>query len=75
MQIFRSLHEVKAAAKDIEVLKAYGVPYQRLRPEECLQYEPALKDALYKIAGALHLPNDATGDCHLFTQKLGPHTR
>ncbi|OSI16299.1 D-amino acid dehydrogenase [Neisseria dumasiana] len=70
LQIFRSPHEVEAAAKDIEVLEAYGVPYQRLRPEECLQYEPALKGALHKIAGALHLPNDATGDCHLFTRKL-----
>lgn len=70
LQIFRQPHEVAAAEKDIEVLAAYGVPYQRLKAEECLQYEPALKGALPKIAGALHLPNDSTGDCHLFTQKL-----
>ncbi|WP_107879624.1 D-amino acid dehydrogenase [Neisseria animaloris] len=70
LQIFRRRHEVEAATKDIEVLEAYGVPYRRLRAEECLQYEPALKGALHKIAGALHLPNDGTGDCHLFTRKL-----
>ncbi|WP_416190159.1 D-amino acid dehydrogenase [Neisseria sp. CCUG17229] len=70
LQIFRTQKEVAAAAKDIEVLAEYGVPYQRLQPEECLQFEPALRHALDKIAGALHLPNDSTGDCHLFTQRL-----
>ncbi|MDO4227681.1 D-amino acid dehydrogenase [Neisseria sp.] len=70
LQIFRTEKEVRAAEGDIEVLQAYGVPYQRLQPEACLQYEPALKNALHKIAGALYLPNDATGDCHLFARKL-----
>ena len=70
LQIFRTQKEVAAAAKDIEVLAEYGVPYQRLQPEECLQFEPALRHALNKIAGALHLPNNSTGDCHLFTQRL-----
>ncbi|QEY23110.1 D-amino acid dehydrogenase [Neisseria animalis] len=70
LQIFRSTKEVEAAEKDIEVLAEYGVPYQRLKPEECLQHEPALHHALGKIAGALHLPNDATGDCHLFASRL-----
>ncbi|MCF7529844.1 D-amino acid dehydrogenase [Neisseria lisongii] len=70
LQIFRTEKEVQAAEKDIEVLAAYGVPYSRLKAEECLQFEPALHHAVNKIAGALHLPNDATGDCHLFTQRL-----
>ncbi|WP_107860601.1 D-amino acid dehydrogenase [Neisseria weaveri] len=70
LQIFRSQYEVQAAAKDIAVLQEYGVPYQMLTPEQCLAFEPALKNALHKIAGALHLPNDGTGDCHLFTQRL-----
>ncbi|EGV38608.1 D-amino acid dehydrogenase [Neisseria weaveri] len=70
LQIFRSQYEVQAAAKDIAVLQEYGVPYQMLTPEQCLAFEPALKNALHKIAGALHLPNDGTGDCHLLTQRL-----
>lgn len=70
LQIFRTAKEVAASVKDIEVLAEYGVPYRRLQPEECLQFEPALHRALDKIAGALHLPNDSTGDCHLFTQRL-----
>lgn len=70
VQIFRTAHEIETAAKDIEVLQEYGVPYQLLHPEECLQYEPALQGALHKLAGALYLPNDGTGDCHLFTRNL-----
>ena len=70
LQIFRSQKEVDAAEKDIEVLMQYSVPYQRLKPEECLQFEPALHHAVGRIAGALHLPNDATGDCHLFASRL-----
>ncbi|MGL5472587.1 MAG: D-amino acid dehydrogenase, partial [Shewanella sp.] len=70
LQIFRTKKEVDAAEKDIEVLTQYGVPYRRLKTEECVSVEPALHHALDKIAGALHLPRDATGDCHLFTQRL-----
>ncbi|STZ76190.1 D-amino acid dehydrogenase [Bergeriella denitrificans] len=70
LQIFRTQKEVDAAEKDIEILAQYGVPYRRLKPEECLAYEPALHHAVHRIAGALHLPNDATGDCHLFARRL-----
>lgn len=70
LQIFRTQKEVEAAEKDIAVLAEYGVPYQRLKAEECLQFEPALRHAVGKIAGALHLPKDSTGDCHLFAQGL-----
>ena len=70
LQIFRTQKEVAAAEKDIAVLERYGVPLRRLKPEECLEFEPALHHALPKIAGGLHLPADATGDCRLFTRKL-----
>ena len=32
--------------------------------------QPALARVTAKIAGGLHLPADATGDCHLFTENL-----
>ena len=46
------------------------MPYRRLKPEECAEFEPALARVTAKIAGGLHLPADATGDCHLFTENL-----
>lgn len=70
MQIFRQAKEVEAAEQDITVLERYGVPYRRLKPEECAEFEPALARITAKIAGGLHLPADATGDCHLFTENL-----
>ncbi len=70
LQIFRSDKEVAASLKDMAVLAEYGVPYKQLSAEECLQYEPALGDVVHKLAGALHLPNDGTGDCYLFTTRL-----
>lgn len=70
LQIFRSEKEIRATQSDIAVLRDYGVPYQELSAEAALKYEPALKSALPKLAGALYLPNDHTGDCHLFTTRL-----
>lgn len=70
LQIFRKAKEVEAAEQDIAVLERYGVPYRRLKPEECAEFEPALARVTAKIAGGLHLPADATGDCHLFTENL-----
>ena len=70
LQIFRQQKEVDAAKKDMAVLAEYGVPFRELSPQECLEYEPALAGVAHKLAGALHLPKDSTGDCHLFTTRL-----
>ena len=70
LQIFRQQKEVDAAKKDMAVLAEYGVPFSELSPQECLQYEPALAGVVDKLAGALHLPKDSTGDCQLFTTRL-----
>ena len=70
LQVFRSDKEMHGAQKDIAVLREYGVPCRELSPQECLQYEPGLGDAIHRLVGALHLPNDHTGDCYLFTTRL-----
>ena len=70
LQIFRTDKEIQAAKKDMAVLAEYGVPFSELTAAECVQYEPALVNVVHKLAGALHLPNDATGDCQLFTTRL-----
>ena len=51
LQIFRQAKEVEAAEQDIAVLERYGVPYRRLKPEECAEFEPALARVTAKIAG------------------------
>ena len=69
-QLFRTQAQLDDAAKDIAVLEQYGVPYELLDRAGIARVEPALASVSDTLAGALRLPNDQTGDCHLFTQRL-----
>lgn len=46
------------------------MPYEVLDPAACVAAEPGLASARVKFAGGLRLPNDETGDCKLFTERL-----
>lgn len=74
-QLFRTQAQVDAAAKDIAVLKASGVPFELLDRDAIARVEPALANVKHKLAGALHLPNDQTGDCFMFTNRLADMAR
>lgn len=69
-QLFRTQAQVDNAAKDIAVLEKSGVPYELLDRNGIVRVEPALGFVRDKLAGALRLPNDQTGDCQMFTRKL-----
>lgn len=70
LQLFRTQAQLDAAARDIEVLKECGVPYELLGRHELTKSEPGLAQALHLLVGGLRLPNDETGDCNLFTTRL-----
>ena len=70
VQLFRTQSQLDGAAKDIAVLQRYGVPYELLDREGIARVEPALAGVSGRLSGALRLPNDQTGDCQMFTQKL-----
>ena len=70
LQLFRTQAQVDAAAKDIAVLRADGVPFEVLDRDACIRVEPGLASSRDKIAGGLRLPGDETGDCFKFTQSL-----
>lgn len=74
-QVFRTPQQVDAAAKDIAVLERSGVPYELLDRDGIARAEPALAHVKDKLAGALRLPNDQTGDCFLFTNRLAELAR
>ncbi len=69
-QLFRTQAQLDAAGKDIAVLEQYGVPYEVLDRDGIVRAEPALAGVVHTLAGALRLPGDQTGDCHLFTRRL-----
>jgi D-amino-acid dehydrogenase len=70
LQLFRTQSQVDHTGGDIEVLKDYGVPFEVLDAAGCIAAEPGLKKMTHPIAGGLRLPEDETGDCHMFTQRL-----
>jgi D-amino-acid dehydrogenase len=70
LQLFRDPAQLEHTADDIAVLKQYGVPYEVLDRDGCAAAEPALAAVKDKFAGGLRLPQDETGDCHMFTQAL-----
>jgi len=69
-QLFRTQAQLDAAGKDTSVLERSGVPYELLDRDGIARVEPALAKVAHKLAGALRLPNDQTGDCQMFTRKL-----
>jgi D-amino-acid dehydrogenase len=75
LQLFRTQAQFDGAAKDIEVLKHAGVPFELLTREQLAQAEPALVHVRDKLVGGLRLPNDETGDCQLFTTRLAQMAR
>ncbi len=70
VQLFRTQQQLDDAAKDIAVLRQCGVPFELLDRDGCVAAEPALARVRDKIVGGLRLPNDETGDCFQFTQRL-----
>jgi D-amino-acid dehydrogenase len=70
LQLFRAQAQLDGTAGDIAVLKQYDVPYQVLDRDGCVGAEPALAAVKHKFVGGLRLPQDETGDCHMFTQAL-----
>ncbi|MDQ1209304.1 D-amino-acid dehydrogenase [Acinetobacter baylyi] len=70
LQVFRKEAQLEAVQRDIEVLQECGVSYEMLYQDDLARVEPALEYAKDKLVGGLHLPNDETGDCYLFTNAL-----
>ena len=75
LQIFRKESQLDAVQRDIEVLKEAGVEFELLDRESLGRVEPALAEVKDKLVGGLHLPNDETGDCYLFTNALATEAK
>ena len=70
LQLFRYSKQLDGAQSDIAVLKQYGVPHELLDSAGCIAAEPGLATAGVGFVGGLRLPNDETGDCKIFTERL-----
>lgn len=70
LQVFQTEQELAGAQHAAKVLRSFDVAHRLVDAKEAIAIEPALHDSVAPIAGALHLPEDETGDCHLFTTRL-----
>ena len=70
LQLFRTQAQLDTAARDVAVLRELGVPFELLGRDGLARAEPALARVRERLSGGLRLPNDETGDCHLFTRQL-----
>lgn len=70
LQVFRTQKQLDVEFKDIAVLSKMGVPFEHLGADGCARIEPALIHVKDQLLGGLHLPDDETGDCQLFTTRL-----
>jgi len=75
LQLFRTDAQFEAADRDVAVLQALGVPHELLQRDELARVEPALEAVKHRLSGGLRLPNDETGDCFMFTQRLAEEAR
>lgn len=69
LQIFRTDEELAGGGHTARLLGSFGVPHRLVDAHEARLIEPAISGEV-SLAGGLHLPDDETGDCHLFTVRL-----
>ena len=70
LQLFRKQSQLDTIGGDVDILRQYNVPFEVLDRAGCISAEPGLAAVQNSFVGGLRLPDDETGDCHLFTQRL-----
>jgi D-amino-acid dehydrogenase len=70
LKIYRSAESLGNAERACAFLAQFGLLFERISPERCVEIEPALADTKSTLAGALYFARDEVGDCNKFTQGL-----
>lgn len=69
LQLFRTERDIKMAEPALTLLAENDVPHRVLDADAARIIEPALSPVT-PLAGGLHLPQDESGNCPLFTKQL-----
>ncbi len=70
LKIYRSREALDNAERSSEFLARFGLLFERVTIERCVDMEPALKDTKSTLAGALYFARDEVGDSNKFAQGL-----
>jgi D-amino-acid dehydrogenase len=68
--LFREPEGLQAEVSRMSLLAEYGHKHEVLDAGAVLKLEPALEPVKHRIVGAVHAPNDASGNAQLFTRSL-----
>ncbi len=71
----RTPETLERGLRNLRFLGELGQEQRVLSPAEIAALDPAFAPAQHRIAGGVHAPTDATGDCRLFTQGLAELAR
>jgi D-amino-acid dehydrogenase len=75
LRIYRDRPAMQAAEAAGSMYEAMGLPYRLLDARDCLALEPALAPIGHELVGAIHYPDDRSGDAFLFTEALAARCR
>ncbi len=70
LQIFQTENEVRNGILSAQILEQMGISYRIVDAQEAKTLEPALTRSNVEIAGGLFMPDDETGDSHIFCNEL-----
>lgn len=70
MHLYTSEKELEAARPGLELMRQFGCTMDFLTPDETAAREPALAHFKGRLAGAVHAPEDESGDAFQFSQAL-----
>ncbi len=73
MHIYRDRRSLERAARTAHILAPLGCAHEILDATGCVEREPALAASRNALAGAIYSPDDASGDAHVFTQRLAEY--
>lgn len=70
LKLCRDPEGLAATIAAAEKLVPMGLNYRALDPQETVELEPSLAEIQDEIAGAVHYPDDESGDARMFTTAL-----
>ena len=70
LYLYRDASELELGLMKMELLTTNGVKLNRLDADQLAQVEPAFANSEVELAGAIHAPDDASGNSELFSREL-----
>ena len=75
LRLFRDPLSMESARRNAEVVGDLGLTYAELDRDACVDLEPALAPQREAISGAIHFPDDESGDAYKFTAGVAERCR